>query len=511
MTIFARDWIEYHTVTTPDKLAMIDHLSERKFTYADLNDRAGRVAGFLKSKGIKKGDRVAFLCLNTTDVMELIFGCWRIGAVCLALNYRLTPPELAFILNDSETSMVLVDKPFAPVGEATKALTKVKHWVDTDGLGGDSGYERGLAAAKPIYTFEPQNIEDQCLLMYSSGTTGMPKGVIITHAMLEFTTASTARLPDSGPSQVSLNNMPLFHIGGLNVTALPCLSVGGTAIIMRMFDPDATLKAINSPDLGINLLFMVPAAYNAMKAHPDVDNTDFSRIVTALCGAETVPVSLVEWWLAKGVVIQEGYGMTETAAGGTMLRKEDIPDMIGSAGRALMHTTVRIVDESGQVCAPNVPGEIQFKGAAVTPGYWRNPEANAKSFVDGWFKSGDIGRMDDKGYVYIEDRVKDMYISGGENVYPAEIENILYQMPQIVEVAVIGVTDEKFGETGCACAVVKEGETLSLEDILAHVDGKLASFKKPKFLHCMTELPRGGTGKVLKFELRKAIPPLIGL
>ena len=511
MTIFARDWIEYHSITTPDKIAMIDLMSKRRFTYKDLHERAGRVAGFLKSKGIKKGDRVAYLCLNTSDVMELIFGCWRIGAVCLALNFRLTPPELAFILNDSESSMVLVDEPFKPLGEAAKALTKVEHWVDTDGLGGDSGYERGLSAATPIYTFEPQDIQEQCLLMYSSGTTGMPKGVIITHAMLEFTTGSTARLPDSGPAQVSLNNMPLFHIGGLNVTALPSISVGGTAVIMRMFDPDATLKAIDNEELGINLLFMVPAAYNAMKAHPDVEKTDFSRIVTALCGAETVPVSLVEWWLERGVVIQEGYGMTETAAGGTMLRKEDIPEMIGSAGRALMHSTVRIVDESGNVCAPNVPGEIQFKGAAITPGYWKNPEANKKSFVDGWFKSGDIGRMNEKGYVYIEDRVKDMYISGGENVYPAEIENVLYQMPQIIEVAVIGVTDKKFGETGCVCAVVKEGESLSLDDVLKHVDGQLASFKKPKYLHIMSELPRGGTGKVLKFELRKTVPTLVGL
>ena len=511
MTIYARDWIEYHSKTTPHKLAMVDLMSERHFTYADVHERTARVAGFLKSKGIKKGDRVAFLCLNTSDVMELIFGCWRIGAICLALNFRLTPPELAFILNNAEASMVLVDKPFEPVSEATKALTSVEHWVDTDGLGGDSGYERGLAAATPIYSYEPQDIEDQCLLMYSSGTTGMPKGVIITHAMLEFTTASSARLPDSGPDRVSLNNMPLFHIGGLNVTALPSISVGGTAVIMRMFDPGATLKAINNADLGINLLFMVPAAYNAMKAHPDVDKTDFSRIVTALCGAETVPVSLVEWWIEKGVVIQEGYGMTETAAGGTILGKEDIPHMIGSAGRALMHSTIRIVDEAGNVCAPNVPGEIQFKGAAITPGYWKNPEANKKSFVDGWFKSGDIGRMNEDGYVYIEDRVKDMYISGGENVYPAEIENILYQMPQIVEVAVIGVADEKFGETGCVCAVVKKGESLSLEDILAHVDGKLATFKKPKYLHQLAELPRGGTGKVLKFELRKSVPALIGL
>ena len=511
MPLQARDWIEYHAITTPDKVAMIDLMSQRKFTYAQTHERTAQVAGFLKSKGIKKGDRVAFLCLNTTDVMELIFGCWRLGAICLALNFRLTPPELAFILNDSETSLVLVDKPFEPVGEATKALTNVEHWVDTDGLGGESGYEKGLADATPIYEFEEQSYDDQCLLMYSSGTTGAPKGVIITHGMLEFTVASTARLPDSGPHQVSLNNMPLFHIGGLNVTALPSIAVGGTCVVMRLFDPTATLQAIDSADLGINLIFMVPAAYNAMKTHPDVDKTDFSRIVTALCGAETVPESLVTWWLEKGVVIQEGYGMTETAAGGTMLRKEDIPHMIGSAGRALLHSRVRIVDEAGETCASNVPGEIWFKGNAITPGYWRNPEANEKSFVDGWFKSGDIGRMNDQGYIYIEDRVKDMYISGGENVYPAEIENILYQIEKIVEVAVIGVADEKFGETGCVCAVVKKDESLSLEEILAHLDGKLATFKKPKHLHLHKELPRGGTGKVLKFELRKSVPSEIGL
>ncbi len=511
MTLYARDWVEYHAMTTPDKVAMIDLMSQRRFTYAQTHERVARVAGFLKSKGIQPGDRVAFLCLNTSDVLELIFGCWRIGAICLALNFRLTPPELAYILNDAEASMVLVDKPFEPVGKAAQALTNVAHWIDTDGLGGDSGYERGLSSAKPIYDYHPQNIEDQCLLMYSSGTTGSPKGVIITHAMLEFTMSSTARLPNSGPDQVSLNNMPLFHIGGLNVTALPSLSIGGTAVIMRMFDPAATLKAINDPDLGINLLFMVPAAYNAMKAHPDVETTDFSRIVTALCGAETVPVSLVEWWLTKGVIIQEGYGMTETAAGGCILGKEDIPHMIGSAGRALLHSAIRIVDEAGQSCAPNVPGEIWFKGNTITPGYWRNPEANAKSFVDGWFRSGDIGRMNEDGYVYIEDRVKDMYISGGENVYPAEIENILYQMPQIIEVAVIGVQDEKFGETGCVCAVVKQGENLTIEDILSHVEGQLATFKKPKYLHCMAELPRGGTGKVLKFQLRETVPVNIGL
>ena len=511
MALAAYDWIEYHAVTTPDKRAMFDLFSGRDFSYAQMHERVAQCAGMLKDKGIKPGDRVAFLCLNTTDVMELVFGCWRVGAICLALNFRLTPPELAFILNDSDASMVLVDAPFAPIAEAAKALTSVTHWVGTDGMGGASDYEAGLAAADPIYDYHPQSLEDQCLLMYSSGTTGAPKGVIITHAMLDFTASAAVRIGESGPADVTLNNMPLFHIGGLNVTALPSIWVGGTCVIMRMFDPDATIKAISNPDLGISVIFCVPAAYNAMRASTLIETADFSRINVALCGAETVPEALINWWLEKGITIQEGYGMTETAAAGTFLRKADIPQRIGSAGRALIHSRVKIVDEAGEEVPRGTPGEIWFKGLSLTPGYWRNPKANAESFTDGWFHSGDIGIMDEDGYVSIEDRVKDMYISGGENVYPAEIEGLLYEMPQIVEVAVIGLKDEKWGETGCVCAVVKKGESLSLDDVLAHLDGRLAKFKLPSFIHLMKELPRGGTGKVLKFELRKSVPDLLGL
>ncbi len=511
MTLQAYDWISYHAATTPHKRAMYDLASQRDFTYAQMDDRVAQVAGMLLDKGIQPGDRVAFLCLNTTDVMELVFGCWRVGAIALALNFRLTPPELAYILNDAEASMVLVDAPFAPLAEPTKDLTKVEHWMMTDGVGGDSEYEQALAAATPIYDFHPQSLEDQCLLMYSSGTTGSPKGVIITHAMLDFTASSAMRLGETGPSDVSLNNMPLFHIGGLNVTALPSIWIGGTCVIMRMFDPEATIKAISNPDLGISVMFCVPAAYNAMKAHPAMETADFSRINLALCGAETVPEALINWWGERGIIIQEGYGMTETAAAGTMLLKSDIPERIGWAGRPLMHSRIKIVDENGVEVPRGTPGEIWFKGLAITPGYWRNTKANEESFTDGWFHSGDIGIMDEQDYVSIEDRVKDMYISGGENVYPAEIEGVLYEMDQIVEVAVIGIKDERWGETGCVCAVVKDGESLNLDDVLAHLEGRLAKFKLPSHLHLISELPRGGTGKVLKFELRKAVPEALGL
>ena len=511
MTLQAYDWISYHAATTPNKRAMFDLASGRDYSYTQMHDRVAQCAGMLRDKGIKPGDRVAFLCLNTTDVMELVFGCWRVGAVCLALNFRLTPPELAYILNDAEASMVLVDAPFAPLAEPTKGLTSVKHWMMTDGVGGNSEYEQGLAEATPVYDYYPQALEAQCLLMYSSGTTGSPKGVIITHAMLDFTASSAMRLGATGPSDVSLNNMPLFHIGGLNVTALPSIWIGGTCVVMRMFDADATIKAISNPDLGISVMFCVPAAYNAMRVSPEMEAADFSRITLALCGAETVPEALINWWGERGITIQEGYGMTETAAAGTMLQKSDIPHRIGSAGRPLMHSRIKIVDEDGNEVPRGTAGEIWFKGLAVTPGYWRNPKANEESFTDGWFHSGDIGIMDKDDYVSIEDRVKDMYISGGENVYPAEIEGLLYELDQIAEVSVIGVPSEKWGETGCVCAVFREGQSLSLEDILAHVDGRLAKYKLPGHLHIMTELPRGGTGKVLKFELRKSVPEVLGL
>lgn len=511
MTFEAIDWVAHHAHAAPNKLAMIELAGGRKFTYAQMHQRVGRAAAMLKANGIKKGDRVGYLTLNSSDTLEIIFGCWRIGAVCLAINFRLTPPEIAFILDNAECALVIVDTPFMPIAKALAGKTAVKTWIETDGMGGESDYETALAKAEPILDYEPQSLSDQCMLMYSSGTTGTPKGVIITHGMMYFSAAAGSGPAENSISVTSLSNMPLFHIGGLNVSATPIIWIGATTVIMRMFDPEATLDAINDPELGITSLFMVPAAYNALRAHPKSEATDFSRITSAICGAETVPTALVNYWLERGVIIQEGYGMTETAAAGCMLGKEDIPAKIGSAGKALMHSQIRITDEAGESCAPNVLGEIWFKGACITPGYWRRPDANAESFDDGWFKSGDIGRMDEDGFIYIEDRIKDMYISGGENVYPAEIENLLYQMEQIAEVAVIGVADEKFGETGCVVAVVKPGAALTLEDITAHVSGSLAAFKRPSHLHIMDALPRNGTGKVLKFELRKSIPKVLGL
>ncbi len=511
MAIAANDWVAYHAKVKKDHPAMIDLHSGRRFSYSDMHERVARTAGMLRAKGVKPGDRVAFLMLNSSDLMEVIFACWRMGAICVALNFRLTASELTFILNNSETETLIFDSAFAPMMDALRKSTEVKNYIETLCTGGTSDYEDGLAAAEPVYDYHPQTLDDICMLMYSSGTTGTPKGVIITHGMMYFAPASAVRAGGMSPDNVALANMPLFHIGALNVSGSPSIWLGATVVIMRLFDPAETLAVIDDAELGVTSLFMVPAAYNVLRTLPNIEAIDFSRIQNAITGAETVPTDMVNWYYDKGIIIQEGYGMTETAAAGCILLKDDIPEKVGSAGRHLMHSEIRVVDQNGQTCAPNVQGELWFRGATITPGYWRRPAANKESFVDGWFRSGDIGRMDEDGYIYIDDRIKDMYISGGENVYPAEIENLLYQMPQIAEVAVIGVKDDKWGETGCVVAVVKPDHDLSLSDIEAHIGDQIAKFKRPQHLHLIEALPRNATGKVLKFELRKSIPDLLGL
>ncbi len=511
MSIAATDWVAHHAYFKPDHKAMVDLASGREFSYKEMNERVGRVAAMLEAKGIKAGDRVAFLMFNSSDLMEVIYGCWRIGAVCLALNFRLTVPELEFILNDAETSALVYDHAFKAQVEGLQGKTTITHFIGTDCMGGESDYEAGLAAVEPRFEYHPQTLEDQCMLMYSSGTTGLPKGVIITHGMMEFAPAAGSRVGGMQPDNVALSNMPLFHIGALNVTGCPAIWIGSTAVIQRIFDIEGTLEAINDPELGITSLFMVPAALNAMRMHPKAETTDFSRIRTCMSGGAPVPVEIMSWWEKKGLIVQQGYGMTETAAAGSAVTKEEAMSRIGSTGRALIHSKIKIMDDSGQECAPNIPGEIWFKGATVTPGYWRRPDANAESFVDGWFRSGDIGRMDEEGYIYIEDRMKDMYISGGENVYPAEVENILYQMPQIAEAAIIGVKDPRWGETGCVIAALKPDCELCLDDVVNHMSDKVAKFKLPQHLHIVDALPRNATGKVLKFQLRESVPVALGL
>jgi fatty-acyl-CoA synthase len=505
MTDVVVDWIAHHAKTTPRKTATVDLASGRRHSYADMHDRVGRIAHFLREAGVGRGDRVGLIALNSTDILDIIFATWRVGAVHLALNFRLTSSELAFIVGDAAPKLIFVDQAFTALKDALAPQNPDLRWIELDGIGGETELETAIAAARPVATMIDQGPADQAMLMYSSGTTGRPKGVVITHGMVTAAVINEAINFEADRNTVSYAVMPLFHIGAMMGFSVPAMFFGATAVVERTFEPGAMIEAITSKDYCVTHFLALPAIYNAMRMHPACEKADFSSIVIAAGGAEPMPEPVLRWWYEHGVPIVEVYGMTETTGLACCLLREDVPHRIGSAGKPALYTEMKIMKSETEEAAPGEQGEIWMRGANVTPEYWRRPEANSEAFVDGWLKSGDIGTMDVEGYVTIEDRIKDMYISGGENVYPAEVESVLYMLPEVAEAAVIGVQDAKWGETGCAVLVLKPDTSLDLETVRHHCKGHLAAYKHPTRLEIRSELPRNATGKILKFVLREEL------
>lgn len=494
------DWVAHHAMRTPDKIALIDLGTERRLSYATLHDRIARLATFLRdSHSVGRGDRVAVLAQNTTDTLEVQFACGRLGAIFVPLNTRLTVPELEFIVGDAAPKILIDDEDLGEIAAKVATLTKVPATLR---LGKGSGYETGLAAAHALRDPEYVTLDDVSTIMYTSGTTGRPKGAIITHGMTFWNCVNLGSLAYITPSSVLLTVLPLFHTGGLNCYTNPVLHVGGTTYIMRAFDPGVALKLIGDPAAGINVFFGVPSIYQFMAQHPAFADIDFSRLLIGGVGGAPMPVPLLKIWEARGVALQQGYGMTETSPAVLALDREDAARKAGSAGKPVLHTEVRIVTPEGRDAAVGELGELWVKGPNITPGYWNRPDANKSSFTDGWLHTGDATRKDGDGFYYIVDRWKDMYISGGENVYPAEVENVLYQIPAIAEAAVIGLPDATWGEVGLAIVALKPGQSVADTAIIAHCRENLARFKCPRTVTFVEALPRNATGKVHKPTLR---------
>lgn len=491
------DWTSHHAEVRPDKIAIKRLDTGEQLTYKELDRRSGCLAGWLQSAGVSKGCRVALLMRNCPEFFEVQFACNKIGAIFLPLNWRLTENELAYILSNAAPSALIYDAAFTTVSEALKSRC---HLADTLALDLDakvSAYTEAIAAA---HSYEPVlcNHDDVAAIMYTSGTTGHPKGAMITFAMVFFNCVNLGIPAGITVNTVQLVALPLFHTGGLNCYANPILHAGGTILLMREFDPGHALRVIGDSDEGVTHFFAVPAPYQFMMQHPEFEQTDLSRLQQAGVGGAPCAEAILRAWLDRGVALAQGWGMTETSPGGTALDAADVLRKIGSAGKPLLHTEVKIVTKEGQIVEPDEVGELYIKGPNIISGYWENPQATADSFIDGWLATGDAARVDEEGFIYIVDRWKDMYISGGENVYPAEVENVLYQLPQIAEAAVIGIPSERWGETGKAVLVLKPAEQLSTDEIINHCLKNLAKFKVPAQIEFIDALPRNATGKVLK-------------
>jgi fatty-acyl-CoA synthase len=478
-------------------------------TYAQLQQRIDRLAGAFRTGGVCHGDRVGFLGLNQPAFLETMFAAARLGAVFVPLNFRLSGPELAFIIGDAGVHTLVVDGQHQPLVESIRSEIAVRHYLGaepTAGAAGSAGWvslDDAMGRAEPLADAEAIGPDEVALIMYTSGTTGRPKGAMLTHANLWWNNVNALHALDVLETDVSLVCAPLFHIGGLNVTTLITWQRGGEIVLHRTFDPAAVLQAI--PEYGVTTMFGVPAMFLFMSQHPGFDSTDLTSARLFVCGGAPVPEPLIKLYNGRGIPINQGYGLTETSPMVSFLPPEHALAKVGSAGVAPMFTEIRLAAGDGTVVAsPLERGEVCVRGPNVMKGYWNRPDATAAAVdAEGWFHTGDLGYLDDEGFLYIVDRVKDMVITGGENVYPAEVESVLYQHPAVAEVAVIGLPDERWGEAVVAVAALREGQSLALEELREFAGNSIARYKLPSRLEVVDALPRNPAGKVLKFELRQ--------
>ncbi|WP_037304925.1 acyl-CoA synthetase [Amycolatopsis orientalis] len=454
-------------------------------TYARLARRIAKLASRLAAAGVGHGDRVAYLGPNHPAFVETLFATTSLGAIFVPLNFRLTAPEIEHILADSGATVLIYAPQTAKVVDGLEspaarlvALEDYETWL---------GEGAGTA---PDVTVAP---DDVALILYTSGTTGRPKGATLTHANLLWNTFNLLIGVDVGGDEVTLVTAPLFHIAALAQTLLPTVIKGGCALLTASWDVDGCFDLIERHR--VTWMFGVTTMYAALAASPRWPSADLSSVRSLICGGAAVPEELVRTYQRRGLVFCQGYGLTETAPGVTFLEARESDGRAGSAGVPVFFADARL-DPPG-----NGPGEILVKGPNVTPGYWRNPHATAAAFTeDGWFRTGDVATVDEDGHFRIVDRLKDMFISGGENVYPAEVENILYEHPAVAETAVIGVPDGKWGEVGCAF-VVRSGD-VGDEELREFLLGRLAKYKVPVRFEFVEGLPRTASGKVRKAELR---------
>lgn len=490
--------LEHNVGRYPDKVVLAQ--GERRTTNRELSARVHALAAGLRERGIGRGDIVALLLYNHIEFVETVLALNHLGAAFLPLNYRLSPAEWEFILGNSEAAAILTEPEFA---DAVAAIP-VRHrlllgearngWLSYDDL--VAGH---LGETVPIAEVGPDALQR---LMYTSGTTSRPKGVCITHANVLY--KNLGQIVEFGitSADTTLVCGPLYHVGGLDLPALATLHAGGSLILTRKFDAREVADVIER-ERPTNI-WLAPSMMNALLHLPGITERDTSSIRFIIGGGEKMPVPLVERICAAfpSAWFADAYGLTETVSGDTFNDPGHVLSKVGSVGRPVVHQRVRIVDDLGREVPRGQLGEITLSGPKVFAGYWRDPEATAKALRDGWFHTGDIGRLDEDGYLYVEDRKKDMIVSGGENIATPEVERVLYEHPDVVEAAVVGMPHERWGEVPKAFVVLRPGAAVEAAELVAFCRERLAKFKVPAEIQFLGQLPRTPSGKVLKRDLR---------
>jgi fatty-acyl-CoA synthase len=497
------DWIRKWSTLQPKKRAL--YSEDQSFTYQKVNHRTNQLCHLLLEYGVKKEDRVAVLLHNCHQYIEIFLGLSKIGAILVPLNWRLAGSELEFILRDSGSRMLVFEPEFE---EAVSSIRSHLNFSNENYFTiGDPCPEWAIAyeeAIKKKPTHEPPGNEsfgdeDPHVIMYTSGTTGIPKGAVLSHRKTFFNVLNADIVYDLTSRDIMMVTRPMFHSGGLLVEAAPVLYKGGTLIIRKRFRPNEILETIQK--YKVTILELAGTVYQFILQDCDLNQYDLSSVRCFFTGGERIPAAMLREYQERGIIISQIFGQTESSTI-AFLPPDKAAKMIGSVGLPVFHGEVRIVDKKGKDVSPGEVGEIIVKGPTLMSGYWNRPDLTAETIRDGWLYTGDLAKRDEEGYINIVDREKDMYISGGENVYPAEVEKVLFTHPKIFDVAIIGVPDKKWGEVGKAFVVLKPGEKTDAQEVLKFIEGKVANYKIPKYVEFLEELPKTPSGKIKKNLLK---------
>jgi len=498
--------LAHHATRTPDKAFTV--FEGETIPYSEMAERTARLAGGLRERGVGRGDVVAILSYNRPELLETVFAANHLGAIAMPINWRLAAPEVRYILEHSGARGLVCDEPLVDLAnEATKAMAAAplraciapsapRGWTSLADLRSASGSpEREAVAADDVHR-----------LMYTSGTTGRPKGVMISHANLAW--KNLAHIVEFGFTSADLGLAcgPLYHVGALDLTTTTLIAAGATTIVQRQFDATAVVRELERSR--VTTVWLAPAMVNAIMALPDIEQHDLSSVRVIINGGEKMPIPLIEriQRTFPSARFADAYGLTETVSGDTFLDRGSIVSKLGSVGRPCLYLELDVWDDDGRPVPPGQRGEIVLRGPKVFKGYWRDPDATSTAFAGGWFHTGDIGVRDEDGYLFIVDRLKDMILSGGENIAGSEVERVLYEHDTVLEAAVVGRPDDRWGEVPVAYVVLREGAIVTARQLVEHCRTRLARFKVPKEIAFLDALPRNPSGKVLKRELRETSP-----